>query len=802
MTDFLRKLFGNRPNSQPADEDTDLERFYTDSEYALQIFEQLVKATHLFKHLLVIHGIGGVGKSTLLKMYGFSCRRQRIPSALVACEEAPSPVDVLAGWAQHLNREGVTFPIFQKTLTHYRAIQAKVEAEVEKASQAKSQLAGTMGKAAVKTAIGMAASFIPIFGPIVGAVGGEGANAFADWLHSFFSKPDIELYLDPATKLGNDFLNDLGHLATRQRMVLMIDTYEQMTALDHWMRELARSLPKNVLLVIASRTVPTWDRSWQDWLGKAEVVELKEMTPGDLRTLVHRYYTYIRSGDPDPKQVEAIVQFARGLPMVATTVVQLWVKYGVEDFQTVRSQVVADLVNRLLEGVPQAMRPAFEAAAVLRYFNVDLLGALLDDGNAEELYVELSRWPFVRSRREGLAVHATMREMLNEALQVRTLDRFRTLHERAGMYYKARLERSSGDERERYTLEYLYHTICADEGNGLPLFQELAEELTRYRLANLLRALLNDVNTYPLAMENSRRWKEYYNARLFHLEAHFDEAEEVYREIAENTQVEPILRAYALCDWGSILCRRERLRQPGGEEKAVRVLESSLNMGVATDVKMAMSWVYLSDIFIAKCDMEKALFYLEEPRRFFSERHDYSGLLAVLDYERRIYTRLGNLRKTFDVEKQMWEIYLTAGEPPSLRACMSPTWEKLWAGDYAEQEKELRAVLEITRSLQDQEYLCERTRDLALGLGLQGKCTEAQAVVEEGLSLALSLGNASDQEAQAVLTIYGIVCYACGQLDRAEHYLTQAITLGEKLHGHLDTTLVQRCGNNAEEVIE
>src|SRR5689334_15624263 len=169
MTDFLRKLSGNRQNSQPADEDTDLERFYTDSEYALQIFEQLVKATHLFKRLLVIHGIGGVGKSTLLKMYGFSCRRQRIPSVLVASEEAPSPVDVLAGWAQHLNREGVTLPVFQRTLTHYRAIQGKIEAEVEKASQAKSQLAGTMGKAAAKTAIGMAASFIPIFGPIVSA---------------------------------------------------------------------------------------------------------------------------------------------------------------------------------------------------------------------------------------------------------------------------------------------------------------------------------------------------------------------------------------------------------------------------------------------------------------------------------------------------------------------------------------------------------------------------------------------------------------------------------------------------------
>lgn len=563
-----------------------------------------------------------------------------------------------------------------------------------------------------------------------------------------------------------------------------------MTALDHWMRELVRRLPKNVLLVIASRTVPTWDRSWQDWLGRAEIVELKEMTADDLRTLIHRYYTYIRSGDPDPKQVEAIVQFARGLPMVATTVVQLWVKYGVEDFQTVRPQVVADLVDRLLEGVPQSMRPAFEAAAVLRYFNVDLLGALLDDGSAEGLYVELWRWPFVRSRREGLAVHATMREMLNEALQVRTPERFRTFHERAAGYYKARLERSSGEEHERYTLEHLYHTICADEGSGLQRFQELAEEFTRFRLANRLRALLNDVNTYPLAMENSRLWKEYYNARLFHLEARFGEAEEVYQTIAENDRVEPKLRAYAFCDWGSILCRREHLRQPGGEEKAVRVLESSLNMGVPTDVTMAMSWVYLSDIYIAKCDMEKALSYLEEPRKFFSKHLDYSGLVAVLDYERRVYARLGNLRKTFDIEEEMRKIYITAGEPLYLKIRISPTWERLWAGDYAEHEKELRTALKITRSLRDQEYLCERTRDLAVSLGLQGKCTEAQASAEESLSLAYGLGSAGEQEVFGALLIYGIVCFKCGQLDRAEQYLTQCIAIGQKLYAHNDTPLL------------
>jgi hypothetical protein len=101
--------------------------------------------------------------------------------------------------------------------------------------------------------------------------------------------------------------------------------------------------------------------------------------------------------------------------------------------------VVADLADRLLEGVPQEMRPAFEAAAVLRYFNVDAVHALLEGGNAEGVYAELRRWPFIRSRREGLAVHDIMREVINEALRVRTLERFRTLHERAAVYYETLL---------------------------------------------------------------------------------------------------------------------------------------------------------------------------------------------------------------------------------------------------------------------------------------------------------------------------------------------------------------------------
>jgi tetratricopeptide (TPR) repeat protein len=417
--------------------------------------------------------------------------------------------------------------------------------------------------------------------------------------------------------------------------------------------------------------------------------------------------------------------------------------------------------------------------------------ALLESGNPETFYAELRRWPFIRSRREGLAVHDTMREMINEALHVRTPDGFRTLHERAATYYKTRLEKATGDERERYTLERLYHRVRTDEGSGMQLFQEIAEELTHYRMVNRLRTLLCDVNSYPLESENSVLWREYYNARLAYLEARISHAEEIYQKIGKNERVEPKLRAYVLCDWGEILCRRERFYQPGVEEKAVHLLESSLKVGGSIDLKLAMSWVYLSDVYIAKCNWEKALFYLDKSKGFFTEHANYLGSLIALECERGVYARQGNLRKMFDVEKEMWNIYAEVGEPSYLRTRLSLSLEWLWAGHYAESEKDFRVVVEAARSLQDQEYLCRRTRDLALSLGLQDKCSEALVTSEEALYLARNYGSGGDvYEVFLALFVYGVVCFKCGKLDRTEEYLTEAITLGQKIHTHLDAALL------------
>ncbi len=263
----------------------------------------------------------------------------------------------------------------------------------------------------------------------------------------------------------------------------------------------------------------------------------------------------------------------------------------------------------------------------------------------------------------------------------------------------------------------------------------------------------------------------------------------MYQAIGGDEHAEPKLRSYALCDWGELLCRGERIRQADAEEKAVQVLTSSLDMGVPADAKLAMNWVHLGQMYSAKAKWERALHYLEQARGFFAEYSDFSGLLAVLDFERGVYIRQGNLRKAFELEQEMRKIYTASGEPTYLRTRISVTWERLWAGHYAVYEKEFRATIEIAKSLQDQDYLSRATRDLALCLAFQGKCTEALAMAEEGLSQARNRGREGEMyEVFLALLLYGIVCMKCGKMDGAEEHLTEAITVGQKLHAHLDAT--------------
>ena len=106
---------------------------------------------------------------------------------------------------------------------------------------------------------------MPVFGAAIGGtlggiVRGMGAEGPIDGLRGFLTRPGIELFLDPAKQLNDDFFEGLTKAAERKHIVLLLVTYEQMTVVEEWVDELIQKNDCSILTVIAGRKIPDWNR--------------------------------------------------------------------------------------------------------------------------------------------------------------------------------------------------------------------------------------------------------------------------------------------------------------------------------------------------------------------------------------------------------------------------------------------------------------------------------------------------------------------------------------------------------------
>lgn len=760
-----------------------LESYFTDVEELRAKFETLVVAPTLSRRLLIIHGVGGVGKSSLLRMFHLHCRKKGIPVASSSGDEVKSLADILSNWSKDLIAQGFTLPKFVRMLNEYNALQRKVEERAKVEQKPQGDVSKNTIKIAVQTAGGIA-NFIPLVGPALSIAVGGTSDTLVDWLHGFLNPQEIDLLLDPIDELTEGFLDDLADIIDQReksnstnRIVLLLDTIEQLLALSRWICDFARRLHPNVLLVFAGQKIPAWEQQWPGWIALANIEELQPMTSEVMRELVRRYYAMQRGGEPDPKQVDAIIQFARGLPIAVTTIVQLWIQYGVEDLQTVRAQVVADMVDQLTKGIPERVRPVLKAAATLRWFNEELLSTVIGEmALSDDVYQELRRFPFVRPRREGLALHDSVREHLDNNLRLHEPQRHREMHLRASTYFEAQLQGIKGEEATDFALERLYHMMMAYEDEGVIQYRKAAEELVRYQLLNQLRTLLNDVNNYSLQKENSRLWREYYRARLRDLEGRREDAMPLYLVIADNQQAEEILRAYALCDIAWAIGRTDIEYKARILEK-IRILFPEPESLPEPDAKLGFYLLEVGELYQEQGKSSEGLVCLERAQQLYQRINDVYWIAFTHNQIKYYYLNRGMWKEGEKRQKQgLQEIKKLRGEQQQsyleaeLLAGVSIGW--ICAGQYYETEKNLRKAVSITeqfeRVLQRMYFL----RDLAFVLGLQGKVQEATEYFAE----SVELGRQQDSLFETITQGFqGIVALHWIGAEQAEHYLEACI---------------------------
>src|SRR6201987_682594 len=234
------------------------------------------------------------------------------------------------------------------------------------------------------------------------------------------------------------------------RVVLVLDTYEQLRLLDTWLRqELVPGLRENTRLALAGREPPVaaWISDFGDLL---TTVPLANLAAADADALLRR--EGLSGAD-----AARVTRFTHGHPLALRLAASA---RGARPDLTVPDAAVATVVTELarvyLSGLDQPTRAVLDAACTLRRPTRSLLGALLPDVPPHEAYDMLRPLPFVEFGPDGLVLHDTVREVVAALLRVNDPPAYRAHRIAAWRQLRRELRTAPPADLWRYTADLLY----------------------------------------------------------------------------------------------------------------------------------------------------------------------------------------------------------------------------------------------------------------------------------------------------------------------------------------------------------
>jgi hypothetical protein len=234
------------------------------------------------------------------------------------------------------------------------------------------------------------------------------------------------------------------------RVVLVLDTYEQLRLLDTWLRqELVPGLRDNTRLALAGREPP--GAAWvSDFGGLLATVPLANLDAADAGALLRR--EGLSSAD-----AARITRFTHGHPLalrLAASARGARPDLAVPDAAI--ATVVTELAQLYLSGLDQPTRAVLDAVCTLRRPTMSLLGALLPEVPPNDAYDLLRPLPFVEFGLDGLVLHETVREVVAALLRVKDPPAYRAHKIAAWRQLRRELRTAPPADLWRYTADLLY----------------------------------------------------------------------------------------------------------------------------------------------------------------------------------------------------------------------------------------------------------------------------------------------------------------------------------------------------------
>ena len=227
----------------------------------------------------------------------------------------------------------------------------------------------------------------------------------------------IEEALNSAKPSFGDLLN-----SPDRRWVLALDTFETLTPLHNWIRDVfALRLPVSALLITSGRQVAsTAADAARSKLTRSVV--LGELSSDETFQLIQK------ETKASPEQQQAIFDMTCGHPLAAALAVEQLVveRHWVPAMTNVPEQLVARLLSLVLNDTPTPEhRKALEISSIARLTTEDLLTYLLPQADGHNLFQWLRNLSFFQTSPDGIYPHDLARVAISTDLLWRSPRRYR-----------------------------------------------------------------------------------------------------------------------------------------------------------------------------------------------------------------------------------------------------------------------------------------------------------------------------------------------------------------------------------------
>ncbi|MFJ8621040.1 tetratricopeptide repeat protein [Streptomyces clavifer] len=419
--------------------------------------------------LFHVRGVGGVGKSTLLRQWQEAARRTDAVTAVVDENDVHGVQQALVELARQLAEQAGPCKEFDKAVEQYRREQATqadpmpVEGEASVSSRVVTQ-----------AALG-AASLIPGAGVVTAMANPDTAAQGLDRIRAASrTRAQRRGSQGDETSMSRAFVSELDRLCRRQRwVVLFFDTWEQTAQyLDEWLLRLLDEefgrVPANVIVVLAGRDELS-ERKWAPLRDQVADVPLEVFTEAETRSLL------TSRGVTDMGVVEAVLQLSMGLPLLVDLLALARPRTS-EDVDADGN--LADMaVERFAQWITDSeKREAVRVCALPLQLNEDVFTAAAGPG-PEGLWEWLCGQPFVSGRGDYKHYHAVVRASMIRQQRAHSPQGWASAHLRLAVTHatwRAEVEERLPDTKRwqdaewaRHHLDETYHRLCAHPGTYL-----------------------------------------------------------------------------------------------------------------------------------------------------------------------------------------------------------------------------------------------------------------------------------------------------------------------------------------------